>query len=1669
MRGKGVKLFLIIFAGSITNLFAQYGNEWIDYNKSWYRIPVAENGLHRISYQTLIDAGIPVNGIDAKKYILYHRGVEQAIFVQNAGASQLEPGEYIEFYGTKNDGTLDSYLYKTSSSQPHKYYNLYSDTRVYFLSWNTGTEIGKRMGFFQESNVDNLPVVTSHFNERLELQTEHYSLGSTENKYITQSVFDMGEGWTGARVQEGKIADYVLNGIVNGVPADGTPSLDMVVVGRGELTDHDFKVHVGPAGGSLRELGTYTLSLFNVLNINETLLWTDISASGEMDLRIEVFVNGSIAKSNVSPSYMKIIYPQGWDMAGFTDKYFYAPVDGSGKSYLEITNTPANARLYDVTDPSNVIRIGYTGVANEVKAIVDNTDVSRKLFVTDESPLLPEPAIENISFKNIDPASGNYIIISHPVLMKPSGEHPDAIKAYANYRASAEGGGYDTLTVSILDLFNQYSYGENTPLAIFNFMRRMIDKGNPEFLFLVGKALNIRHGYHRTDASLFMYHDLVPTGGFPPSDAIFTAGLNGSEFEPSVATGRLTASTPDDVVNYLNKVIEKESQPFDNLWQKELLHLSGGTSAFEKVQFESIVNGFGNTASEVYLGGEISTITKNTTNSVEFINVSKEVNEGKSLITFFGHSAPGITDIDIGFVTNPALGYSNAGKYPSFLVNGCLSGDFFEDYINWGADWILAKDLGAVGFIAHSSFGFVNALRMYSDKFYETGYGDSTYIKKPIGIIQQEAARRYEAITSSSSLHSATVQQMVLNGDPAVRLFGTNIPDFETKDENVFASPADENPISSASKSFNLNIITRNFGAAINDSLTVTATRTFSDGTKYYYDTLKYAAVYFTDTLVYSINNEFENNAGLNRFEITLNADGSIEELSTINNTAFFNIAISLNGTINLLPHNYAIAGTQPVTLISQASDLLGGERTFLFESDTVPAYNSGFKQQTSIAGKELVEWNISIPETDSTVHYWRTKYEQPLPGEEDAWEESSFTFINGSSEGWAQIEFHQFRNSILQGIVADSVNELFEFEENEIALFIKTFGVNNPDFNSEDVIVEIDGLNYIFQSRLCRDNTINAIAFDKSTAAPYAALFEGIFSLRTCGRQIQVINNYTEAEVLGVGNYLVNYIDAVQTKDHVALFTIGQVNYSNWTTEIFNKLEEIGVDAADIQALNDGDPVIIFGRKGDDPGNAQIITGDYASATPVDEQEIQFNQLVQGLFSDGTISSTKIGPGLNWNNLFAEVKTNDPPGSESYLFDVYGIQNDGSEVVVMGNIGTGNTDISSIDAATYPQLRLKANLEDNTNLTVPQLKKWMVTYSTPPEGILTYLGDTSRIITEEGNPVELNFLFSNISDKDFKDSLFVKFGGLNLATREKFEDSLKIKPVVAGDTAAFSIIVQTIGKVGLNDVDVVVNPGIQLEQSFTNNLINFMGLIEVTADETNPLIDVTIDGEHIFDGDIISPNPLINVDVRDSNPYLLLQDTSIVDLILTRPCENCLPERINYSDAALVWSPSEGKDPFTLQFSPQDLEDGVYLLEVLARDASGNKAGDKPFQVHFEIINESTVTNFYPYPNPFSSSTRFIFTLTGNVIPDEIKIQIMTISGKIVREITQDELGVIRIGNNVSEYAWNGRDEFGDQLANGVYLYRVIMRSGGQNIDLRESAGDRAFKNGFGKLYLLR
>ncbi|PSR06425.1 MAG: hypothetical protein BRD49_00550 [Bacteroidetes bacterium SW_10_40_5] len=225
------------------------------------------------------------------------------------------------------------------------------------------------------------------------------------------------------------------------------------------------------------------------------------------------------------------------------------------------------------------------------------------------------------------------------------------------------------------------------------------------------------------------------------------------------------------------------------------------------------------------------------------------------------------------------------------------------------------------------------------------------------------------------------------------------------------------------------------------------------------------------------------------------------------------------------------------------------------------------------------------------------------------------------------------------------------------------------------------------------------------------------------------------------------------------------------------------------------------------------------------------------------------------------------------------------------------------------------------------------------------------------------------------------------------------------------------------------------------------------------------------MNGDIVEPQPEIRITAKDENQFYLLQDTSHIDIYMKKPGQSD-KQRLSYQSNGVEFHGAQSKkknEAYVIYKPQQQLKDGMYELSVQATDESGNKAGDQLYKKKFEVINKSSITHFYPYPNPFTSRMRFVFTLTGSEIPDKINIQILTIKGKVIREITKEELGPLNIGVNKTDYVWHGKDDYGDPVGNGVYFYRVKSYLNGESIEQRETAGDKFFENNIGKIYLMR
>ena len=211
MIGRLLAISAITF---ITNQMQSqtYGNEWINYSQNYYKIKIAQDGIYRIDSATLAAAGIScgLGGINPRNFQLFNKGIQQSIYVQGESDNVFNNSDFIEFYGQKNDGSLDSLLYVNTAFVPNPYYSLINDTAVYFLTWNASVS-NKRMQV--ESATPFSPYVpdTYFFNDLVEEYHNGYYEGETDDVGGTDSRYTCSEGWFDNVVTLGNSVSHTIN------------------------------------------------------------------------------------------------------------------------------------------------------------------------------------------------------------------------------------------------------------------------------------------------------------------------------------------------------------------------------------------------------------------------------------------------------------------------------------------------------------------------------------------------------------------------------------------------------------------------------------------------------------------------------------------------------------------------------------------------------------------------------------------------------------------------------------------------------------------------------------------------------------------------------------------------------------------------------------------------------------------------------------------------------------------------------------------------------------------------------------------------------------------------------------------------------------------------------------------------------------------------------------------------------------------------------------------------------------------------------------------------------------------------------------------------------------------------------------------------------------------
>jgi hypothetical protein len=142
---------LLLFSFITSSQSQTFGNEWINYNYSYFAFPIAQDGIYKIDYATLQANGVPLTGYSSSRIQLHGRGEEIPLMMIDGGDNSFDPGDYFLFIAKGNDGWLDKTIVPNPAKLANPGYSLISDTVFYYYTWGSGIQ-GKRFSLTNDPN-----------------------------------------------------------------------------------------------------------------------------------------------------------------------------------------------------------------------------------------------------------------------------------------------------------------------------------------------------------------------------------------------------------------------------------------------------------------------------------------------------------------------------------------------------------------------------------------------------------------------------------------------------------------------------------------------------------------------------------------------------------------------------------------------------------------------------------------------------------------------------------------------------------------------------------------------------------------------------------------------------------------------------------------------------------------------------------------------------------------------------------------------------------------------------------------------------------------------------------------------------------------------------------------------------------------------------------------------------------------------------------------------------------------------------------------------------------------------------------------------------------------------------------------------------------------------------
>ncbi len=205
----------------------------------------------------------------------------------------------------------------------------------------------------------------------------------------------------------------------------------------------------------------------------------------------------------------------------------------------------------------------------------------------------------------------------------------------------------------------------------------------------------------------------------------------------------------------------------------------------------------------------------------------------------------------------------------------------------------------------------------------------------------------------------------------------------------------------------------------------------------------------------------------------------------------------------------------------------------------------------------------------------------------------------------------------------------------------------------------------------------------------------------------------------------------------------------------------------------------------------------------------------------------------------------------------------------------------------------------------------------------------------------------------------------------------------------------------------------------------------EYTPDLQGPEITLYLNNTNFVSGDKTGPDPVLLAYLNDENG---INTTGQIghDIVAFLNDDSSNPFILNNYYQADLDSYQSGRVVFPFF----NLEKGDYTLMMRAWDVDNNVSVKS---IDFIVTSAPGIvlTGLLNYPNPFSDQTQFSIEHNKPATELRIVIEIFSLNGQLVKSLDES---IYASGYNVPPIEWDGRDEGGALLQNGIYIFRALV-----------------------------